>query len=118
MDIFNINEKIILRHASNNETYKMGLLYNLNHRVRRFEFDNDKLVINAVVRGSEDYDVSIYFNECGDICDYECTCPAYYSYSGACKHIVAVMKMAQSELLKYKYYKYISSSGILVVLSS
>jgi len=74
--------------------------------VRRFEFDNDKLVINAVVRGSEDYDVSIYFNECGDICDYECTCPAYYSYSGACKHIVAVMKMAQSELLKYKYYKY------------
>jgi len=49
---------------------------------------------------------SIYFNECGDICDYECTCPAYYSYSGACKHIVAVMKMAQSELLKYKYYKY------------
>jgi len=60
MDIFNINEKIILRHASNNETYKMGLLYNLNHRVRRFEFDNDKLVINAVVRGSEDYDVSIY----------------------------------------------------------
>jgi len=106
MDIFNINEKIILRHASNNETYKMGLLYNLNHRVRRFEFDNDKLVINAVVRGSEDYDVSIYFNECGDICDYECTCPAYYSYSGACKHIVAVMKMAQSELLKYKYYKY------------
>jgi len=34
MDIFNINEK---------------------------RNDNDKLVINAVVRGSEDYDVSIYF---------------------------------------------------------
>jgi len=103
MNVLNVHDKTILHHASNNETYKKGILYSLNHRVRRFEFDYDKLVINAVVRGSEDYDVSIYFDDSGDINEYECTCPTYYSYYGACKHIVAVMKTAQSELLKFKY---------------
>ncbi|HOM01566.1 MAG TPA: DEAD/DEAH box helicase [Acetivibrio sp.] len=103
MDMLQIQDKTIFYHASSSEAYKKGLLYNLNHRVRHFEFDSDKLIINAIVRGSEDYDVSIYFDNKGDIQDYECTCPAYYNYSGACKHIVAVMKMAQGELLKYKY---------------
>lgn len=101
MDLINIQDKIIHQHASTNETYKRGLLYSFNHRVRDFEFDPEELVINAIVRGSEDYEVSVYFDYDGDIHDYECTCPAYYGYYGACKHIVAVMKMAQSKILKH-----------------
>lgn len=98
---FEISDRVIYQHASSNETFKKGLLYNSKHRIWSFNFNPNKMMIKAVVRGSEDYEVLIYFDNNGRIRQYACDCPAYYSYHGACKHIVAVMKKAQGELKKY-----------------
>ena len=102
MQQFYITDPVIYNHAATRETFKRGILYNQNHRVRNFQFDEDKLVVNAIVRGSEDYDVTMFLNEKGQIYDYTCDCMAFYGYSGACKHIVAVMKTAQTELSNHK----------------
>ncbi len=98
---FNIPDRVIYQHASSNETYKRGLSYSLNHRVLNFNFDPQNMMVEAVVRGTQDYEVAICFDDNGRIEHYVCDCPAYYSYFGACKHVVAVMKKAQSELLNY-----------------
>jgi SNF2 family DNA or RNA helicase len=98
---FDIPDSIIYQYASSNETYKKGLLYNSNHRVLNFYFNPEKMAVRAVVRGTHDYDVHIYFDNIGRVKQYECDCPAYYTYYGACKHVVAVMKKAQSEIKNY-----------------
>ncbi|MDD4834943.1 MAG: DEAD/DEAH box helicase, partial [Lutispora sp.] len=61
-------------------------------------FDEDTLIIQADVIGSEKYRVDIELFPDGTIDDYECECPAYWEYEGVCKHIVAVLKAAQEGL--------------------
>ena len=96
---FNIPDRVIYQHASSNETYKRGLSYSLNHRVLNFNFDPQNMMVEAVVRGTQDYEVAICFDDNGRIEHYVCDCPAYYSYFGACKHVVAVMKKLKASFL-------------------
>lgn len=117
MNQLHIQDRIINNHAATSETYHRGLMYALRNRVRGFSFDPDNMVVNAVVRGSEDYDVSLFFDRDGNIHHYDCECPAYYSYYGACKHIVAVMKTAQSEFLKYKDLKKLNNNSLEEIFS-
>ncbi|BBF43396.1 superfamily II DNA/RNA helicases, SNF2 family [Lachnospiraceae bacterium KM106-2] len=69
----------------------------LNHKVDQFnERTNDDLglqYISATVNGEEglSYETTGIYRESDDsIYDYSCTCEAYHSYAGFCKHCVAL----------------------------
>lgn len=75
-------------------TYSKGLYYYNDGRV--LGVAKVRGVYKACVRGREDYDVSLTFKD-DTLVDYHCTCPAFYHYTGICKHIVAT--------LLYMYYE-------------
>ncbi len=71
-----------------NQVYKGGKVGDW-----RSEEDRDRIWIKAEVEGSygNQYAVSITYHKKKDsIEDYQCECEAYYTYSGMCKHCVAV----------------------------
>lgn len=71
-----------------NQVYKGGKVGDW-----RSEEDRDRIRMTAEVEGSygSQYAVSITYHKKKDcIEDYQCECEAYYTYSGMCKHCVAV----------------------------
>lgn len=75
-------------------TYSKGLYYYNDGRVLSVEKVSG--VYKACVRGREDYDVSLAFKD-DTLVDYHCTCPAFYHYTGICKHIVATLLYMYNE---------------------
>ncbi len=96
--------KRMIKRLTNTAAYNKGLdLYYLE-KVIRFEADETDMgnvKINAQVKGSgkKIYDVELVYDGLLDeIMESYCDCPAFYSYSGICKHCVAV-------LLEYEDYQ-------------
>ena len=96
--------KRMIKRTTNTTTYNKGQdLYYLE-KVIRFEADETDMgnvKINAQVKGSgkKIYDVELVYDGLLDeIMESYCDCPAFYSYSGICKHCVAV-------LLEYEAYQ-------------
>ncbi len=83
---------------TNTKTFEKGLdLYNRNKFIT-FHYDGDEDVevddIHALVEGSGDneYQVDVTYDYGTDtVLQYTCDCPAYRTYAGPCKHIVATM---------------------------
>lgn len=86
------SEKYIQRIINDFGVYTRGI--RLANNVKNFKYIEDKEIINAVVKGTYDYEVEIEINENGTVRSYRCDCEAFRSFFGACKHIVAVMKYA------------------------
>ncbi len=86
------SDKYIQRIINDFGVYTRGI--KLANNVKSFKYIKDQELINAVVRGTYDYEVEIELNENGTVRSYRCDCEAFRSYFGACKHIVAVMKYA------------------------
>lgn len=77
-------------------TYARGLEVYRGGKVMLFDVENDDPfdVISASVKGSGSniYHIGfVYDNENEMLEDIDCNCPAFESYSGLCKHCVAVM---------------------------
>lgn len=96
--------KRMIRKLTNTSTYNKGLdLYYLD-KVNKFTVDDhdlENIVINARVKGSgsKSYDVELVYDELADdVTESYCECPAFYSYTGLCKHCIAV-------LLEYENYQ-------------
>lgn len=91
------SEQDIQNEVDRRATYEKGLLLAnsgsvLNIYIEESDID-DGLYINGIVQGSYDniYDVWILINgTTGEIEDYSCDCPAFFSYTGMCKHCVAL----------------------------
>lgn len=87
--------------ASSLGTYQRGLVYQKNGRVTIVKNSADhqgERVVSAVVRGSggNRYHVSMCLSaDGGEVLEGECDCPAFGSYAGFCKHIVAAVLEAQ-----------------------
>lgn len=75
-------------------TYSKGLYYYNDGRV--LSVAKVRGVYKACVRGREDYDVLLTFKD-DTLVDYHCTCPAFYHYTGICKHIVATLLYMYNE---------------------
>ena len=95
--------KRMIKKLTNTSTYNKGLdLYYLD-KVNKFTVDDhdlENIVINARVKGSgsKSYDVELVYDELADdVTESYCECPAFYSYTGLCKHCIAV-------LLEYENY--------------
>ncbi|WP_066636059.1 DEAD/DEAH box helicase [Desulfolucanica intricata] len=95
-----IDDSKIEELATNNQVFNRGVTYYRNNRVVDFNFDEDNLCASAVVLGSEQYDVEVYFSSEGEIISMYCDCPAFYKSDGACKHIVALLKTYQHKCKK------------------
>ncbi|HJV45646.1 MAG TPA: SNF2 helicase associated domain-containing protein [Bacillota bacterium] len=78
-----------IRYFCGSTSYKRGEVYYKNHRVLHVTYDPDESRYDAIVRGSENYHVSITEDEV-DL-EASCECPAFHSYSYWCKHVAAVL---------------------------
>ncbi|MBD1371353.1 SNF2 helicase associated domain-containing protein [Hazenella sp. IB182357] len=71
-------------------TYERGEYYYRDGRVDRIEYNSTYAYYRSLVEGQQAYEVMIYMESNGvDVC--ECSCPAFNSYEGYCKHIVATL---------------------------
>lgn len=86
-----LDDEMIREEVWKDSTFQKGrtLLRNKHVELKEItELKDDHLKVSANVNGTERYKVNL---EISDWVDYDCTCPAYKSFSGACKHVVAVM---------------------------
>lgn len=90
-----LSDSTIKNEASSAAVYNRGIRYYREARVKNIKFNKKYRCFEATVQGENRYDVAVYFNDDLMVDDYECDCPAYYEYEGACKHIVALMKVVQ-----------------------
>ncbi|WP_302082654.1 SWIM zinc finger family protein [Salinibaculum rarum] len=74
-----------IRSLCTEQSFERGVKYWENGRVQELDVDGER--IEATVRGSNDYDISI--DVTNDAIRTHCSCP--YDYAGDCKHIVAVL---------------------------
>jgi len=90
-----LNDSMIKYEASSSTVYRRGIQYYQEARVKNVQFKQESRSFHATVQGESPYSVDIHLNDHLIIDDYECDCPAYYKYAGACKHIIALMKVVQ-----------------------
>ncbi len=89
--MFNVKISTIRERTTNGPTYMNGRACFRNGQVSDVQFDLEKGLIQAQVDGTQPYLVRIILNRDGAIHDTSCTCSAYTSYWGDCKHIAAVL---------------------------
>lgn len=91
----------IKQQCANEASFERGITYFEQQRVTEATYDRDEQTFYALVRGKQtNYHVEI--NQRKDNLYTWCDCPAYHSYDGFCKHIVAsLLKMAEANLLTY-----------------
>ncbi|MBP2649942.1 MAG: helicase associated domain protein [Firmicutes bacterium] len=87
--------------AANGPSYSRGYQYYRNGYVKKLQLLEDGLTLQARVRGGDLYAIALEINEKYQISGYSCNCPAFSSYYGACKHIVAAMLALKDE---WSYY--------------
>lgn len=95
MVCLNISDKELKEYAANSGVYRAGLAYFLAGKVVDVHLNSDERTIRATVSGTHSYNVEIIVSRSGGVRDYECTCPAFYNYPGACKHVIAVLQTVQ-----------------------
>lgn len=81
----------IQERASGWKTYKRGVEYFSEGRVKQLKFHPDELAFEAAVEGRNLYEVMIHTDPRGRLEIADCSCPSFYSMAGYCKHIVAVL---------------------------
>lgn len=93
-----IADETIKQEASSDAVYNRGLRYFRNGYILSLKKSEDGLYYAGTVRGSGNvqYDVSVELtNDGSNIERCDCSCPAFWDYPGACKHVVALLKAIQ-----------------------
>lgn len=93
---FKIDESIIKQLSSSTLVFDRG--YWLVKNVGSFEYIESRNSIDAVVEVNTTYHVTVDFAQDGEVKNYSCECPAYQTFGGVCKHIVAVMFVSLDRL--------------------
>ena len=88
-------QPLYLKHLCNSTTFNRGKVYFQLDRVSCLKYGLSSY--RAKVAGTQEYNVRITFAD-GDIYSHECDCPAHSNYDGPCKHIVAAILYANSEV--------------------
>ncbi|WP_078592472.1 SNF2 helicase associated domain-containing protein [Evansella clarkii] len=68
-----------------------GKKYYYRDAVKGIQFFPEQKLFAAEVHGSEIYEVETLVDQKGDLWGHSCTCPAFETYPGICKHIVAFL---------------------------
>ena len=90
-----------IHELSNDMSYRKGCRYFKDGRVAKILRRPGTSIYVATVEGSEDYEVRVRLDKAGEKIEaYDCTCPAAALYNGACKHVVAILKVIQAGQLE------------------
>ena len=90
-----------IHELSNDMSYRKGCRYFKDGRVAKLLRRPGTSIYVATVEGSEDYEVRVRLDKAGEKIEaYDCTCPAAALYNGACKHVVALLKLIQAGQLE------------------
>lgn len=81
--------------AASDSSYVKGCQYYRYGNVRSIKYFPHEKMHRAKVMGHKLYNVVIYFDSDNELDGYECDCPAFYTFEGMCKHIVAAVKSIQ-----------------------
>ncbi|WP_160112583.1 DEAD/DEAH box helicase [Salicibibacter kimchii] len=102
----------IFQAVENPRTYTRGEIYYYNDRVGPVHFFQDEKMTEAAVHGSRGYKCRARFQSNGGLDQVSCSCPAFDSYSGLCKHLVAFL-LELDELMSTEEYeqKYSAHQG-------
>ncbi len=84
-----LSSDLIRSYCHQTTTFFRGKTYYHAGAVLELNFHEERNVFSALVEGTMDYSVLVNFDLYGNLLSTSCDCPAYYSYSGPCKHIVA-----------------------------
>lgn len=93
-----ITDKQVRALASYPLAYQLGIAYYQAGKVGPLEYNPSDRIVKAFVSGTSRYFTQLQLTSEGTIQRYHCSCPAYTQQSGACKHIIAVIKSAQANL--------------------
>lgn len=99
-----LTDEKIRQEAAMSSSYTKGCQYYREGSVGKLEFFPNINSFKGLVFGGQRYLVQIDFDDHYELVDYDCSCLAFSNYSGACKHIVAVMKTIQKQW--YSYFGY------------
>ncbi|SDJ06682.1 DEAD/DEAH box helicase [Natribacillus halophilus] len=115
--MFNINQDDlhpdnIMQAVTNFRSYTRGENYYYNDRVGPVYFYQNEKMTEATVHGTRSYKCQASFQRNGDLDRVSCTCPAFDSYTGICKHLVAFL-LELDELMSTEEYeqKYSTQQG-------
>lgn len=89
--MFQIDEGLIEDIVSDPQTYYKGRDYYRKNRVVELLYHPKDHHFQGKVKGSYLYQVEASFDDKGKFLKASCTCPAYDSFWGYCKHIAAVL---------------------------
>jgi hypothetical protein len=102
--MFNIKTETIRERSTNGPTYMKGRNYYKNGHIRQIDYDPDRNIVQAIVAGTQTYQVIIILTAAGDLHDATCTCSAFSSYWGFCQHITAVLLYCSDNFGKKKTF--------------
>lgn len=89
--MFRVKIDTIRERTTNGPTYMKGRQYYRQGQIRQVTYDEKKGIILAQVEGTRTYSVCIILDSNGELHDATCTCSAFSSYWGLCRHIAAVL---------------------------
>lgn len=77
--------------AAGRHVYDRGAMYFNNGFVGPLNYDETRHLLSATIEGTSNYEASISLTIDGRINRNDCSCPAYESFPGLCKHLVALL---------------------------
>lgn len=89
--MFKISKDSIKRLAADEATYFRGLRYYKSNAVSNVTWSKAHKQYRAMVKGSNQYIVTIEEGKDSSKLEFNCNCPAHIKYNGACKHVVATL---------------------------
>lgn len=92
--MFDLTRQDIVRICANESVFRRGLRYFRQGTIRELHCSEETGRVEALVQGTKKYRVGLLKE--GRTISFHCTCPAFASYKGFCKHVIAVL-LALSE---------------------
>lgn len=89
--MYKISEETLQLRGALDTTYIKGKGIFNRGEIKNIRSTEDFQFFQGKVQGTRLYEVEAEFAENGDIQRTRCTCPAYHSYYGDCKHITALL---------------------------
>lgn len=97
-----ITDEILIDRVQYYETYIKGKQYFKSGKVKEVRTNPKHNYFVGNVYGSHAYEATAEFNTFGNIHSTSCTCKAYETYHGDCKHIIALLLMIREYDMKGK----------------
>ncbi|PGU75334.1 DEAD/DEAH box helicase [Bacillus cereus] len=86
---FTLNKSII-KEVCGETSYKRGEAYYKSNKVIIDQYDENKEICEATVKGNEDFQVTVAKAKKGDVVA-KCSCPSLASFQTYCQHVAAVL---------------------------